>query len=254
MHDPGGVSFAGGANRERAFGRAARHSRLVRICRRAIPVALLLVLGGVVANAYLKPLQILAKLPLDRFVLSGSKINMEAPHIAGFTRDNRPYDLTARTAAQDIANPGVLELSDVLAHITLQDHSLMEVRAKNGVYDTKADVMELKTNVVLTTSNGYIVHLDEAKVDNKAGRVISDHPVAVTMTNGTIDARALEVVENGDLIRFTNGVETHMVPQSAAGTTNAAPANAVPANVAPANAAPAVAKPKPIKPAPIARK
>ena len=224
MHDPSGASFVGGSDRERVFRAAARHSRMVRLFRRAIPVALVVVLIGVVANAYFKPLRILAKLPIDKLVLSGSKINMEAPHIAGFTRDGRPYNLTARTAAQDLTNPGVLELSDVLAHVTLQDRSKMELRAKDGVYDTKADIMMLKTNVVITTSNGYTVHLDQAKIDNKAGRIVSDHPVAVQMTNGTIDAKGLEVIEGGDLIRFTNGVETHMVPQSAAGTTNAAPA------------------------------
>lgn len=224
MHDPSGVSFAGGSDRERAFRTAARHSRMVRLFRRAIPVALLVVLFGVVANAYFKPLRILAKLPIDHLVLSGSKINMEAPHIAGFTRDGRPYNLTARTAAQDLTNPGVLELSDVLAHVTMQDHSLMELRAKNGVYDTKADIMTLKTNVVITTSTGYTVRLDQAKIDNKAGRIISDRPVAVTMTNGTIDSKGMEVTEGGDVIRFTNGVETHMVPQSAAGTANAPPA------------------------------
>jgi lipopolysaccharide export system protein LptC len=224
MRDPGGVSFTAANDRARVFRMAARHSRLVRLLRRAIPIALVVVLVGVVANAYFKPLQILAKLPVDRVVLSGSKINMEAPHIAGFTRDGRPYDLTARTAAQDLTNPGVLELSDVLAHVALQDRSSMELRAKNGVYDTKSDLMELKTNIVITTSTGYVVHLDKAKIDNKAGRIVSDQPVAVTMTNGTVDAKGLEVVEGGDVIRFTNGVESHFVPQSSAGNENAAPA------------------------------
>jgi lipopolysaccharide export system protein LptC len=197
---------------------------LVRLSRRAIPAALLVALVGVGANAYFKPLAILAKLPIDHLVLTGSKINMEAPHIGGFTRDGRPYNLTARTAAQDLTNPGVLELSDVIAHMTLQDRSLMELRAENGIYDTKADIMLLKTNIVITTSTGYTVHLEEARIDNKAGRIVSNRPVAVTMSNGTVDAKGLEVLENGDLMRFTNGVETHLVPQSPAGTANAAPA------------------------------
>jgi lipopolysaccharide export system protein LptC len=216
MRETDTVSFAGGSNRDRAFRNAAYHSRLVRVCRRGIPVALLVVLIAVVANAYLKPLEILAKLQLDRFVLNGPKINMDAPHIAGYTRDGRPYDLTALTASQDLTNPGVLEMADVLAHVTMQDRSKMELTAKTGVYDTKADLMELKTNIVITTSTGYVVHLDEAKIDNKAGRIVSSRPVAVTMTNGTIDAKGLEVIENGDVIRFTNGVETHMVPQQGA--------------------------------------
>ena len=232
MRDPGGVSFAGGGDRTRAFRSAARHSRHVRFFRRAIPVTLVGVLVALAAAAYLQPLRLLAKLPIDprSLVLSGSKINMEAPRIGGFTRDGRPYDLTARSGAQDLANPGVLELTDVVAHVTMQDRSTLELRADNGVYDTKADIMDLNTNVVLITSTGYTVRLDEVRIDNKAGRVSSKRPVAVTMSSGTVDAKGLEVLDNGDLIRFTGGVETHLVPQQTPGSANAAPA----ANPAPA--------------------
>jgi lipopolysaccharide export system protein LptC len=226
MRDPGGVSFAGGTDRERSFRIAARHSRHVRFFRGAIPVTLIGVLVALAAFAYLQPLRLLAKLPIDprHLVLSGSKINMEAPRIGGFTRDGRPYDLTARSAAQDLTNPGVLELTDIVAHVTMQDHSLLELHAVNGVYDTKADIMDLKNKIVLITSTGYTVHLDEAKVDNKAGRVVSSRPVAVTMTSGTVDANGMEVVDGGNLIRFTGGVETHLVPQQAPVSANAAPA------------------------------
>jgi lipopolysaccharide export system protein LptC len=231
MRDPGGVSFAGGTDRERAFRVAARHSRVVRFFRRAIPVTLVGVLAAIAAAAYFQPLRLLSKLPIDpgHLVLSGSKINMEAPRIGGFTRDGRPYDLTARSAAQDLTNPGVLELTDIQAHVTMQDHSTLELRAASGIYDTKSDLMDLKTNVVIITSSGYTVHMDEAKVDNKAGRVTSNRPVSVKMTTGTVDANGLEVVNNGDLIRFTGGVETHLVPQQgpsadAAPTANPAPA------------------------------
>ena len=226
MRDPGGVSFAGGNDRARVFRTAARHSRHVRFFRRAIPVTLVGVLVAIAAGAYFQPLRLLAKLPIDprHLVLSGSKINMEAPRIGGFTRDGRPYDLTARSAAQDLTNPGVLELTDILAHVTMQDHSALELRAATGVYDTKADVMDLKTNVVIITSTGYTVHMEEAKVDNKAGRVMSSRPVSVKMTTGTVDANGLEVVDNGDLIRFTGGVETHLVSQQGPGSANSAPA------------------------------
>ena len=227
MRDTGGVSFAGGNDRERAFRVAMRHSRVVRFFRRAIPVTLLGILGAIAATAYFQPLRILANLPIDpaHLVLSGSKINMEAPRIAGFTRDNRPYDLTANSAAQDLTNPGVLELTDIVAHVAMQDRSSLELRARNGVYDTKADQMELKTNVVITTSTGYVVRLEQARVDNKAGRVTSNRPVTVTMATGTVNANGLEVVEGGDLIRFTGGVETNLVPQHAPAT---APARANP--------------------------
>jgi lipopolysaccharide export system protein LptC len=228
MRDPDGVPFAGGTDRERVFRAATRHSRNVRWFRRAIPVSLLVILGGLAANAYFRPLQMVATLPGDvgQSVIAGAagpKFNMEAPRLGGFTRDGRPYDMTARAAVQDTANPGVLELEGIVAHIAMQDSSKVEIRSATGVYDTKTEAVVLKKDVVITTT-AYVVHLADAKVDNKGGRITSNSPVAVTMATGTINANGLEVLENGDLIRFTNGVETHLVPQQGPGSTNAAPA------------------------------
>jgi lipopolysaccharide export system protein LptC len=232
MHDIADVSFVGGGNdREHAFRAAMRHSRMVRFYRRAIPVGLILVMLTIAAAAYFQPLKILAKLPVDpaRVVLSGTRINMEAPKLGGFTRDGRPYELTARAAAQDLANPGVLELKDVRARLTMQDKNTVDVSAATGIYDTKGDTMVLKSDVVVSSSAGYSVHMNEAEIDVKTNRMVSDKSVEVTLSNGTIKSKRMDVSENGDLMRFTGDVDTYLVPQSAApapteGASNAASA------------------------------
>jgi lipopolysaccharide export system protein LptC len=227
MHDRADVSFVGGgSDRERVFRTAMRHSRVVRFYRGAIPVGLIAIMATIAAAAYFQPLKILSKLPVDpaRMVLSGSKINMEAPKLGGFTRDGRPYQLTARAAAQDLTNPGVLELKDVSARITMQDKNAVEVKAASGIYDTKGDTMVLKTDVVVTSSAGYSVRMNEAQIDIKTNRMVSDKSVEVTLSNGTIKSRRMEVSENGDLMRFTGDVDVYLVPQSA----SAAPTEATP--------------------------
>src|SRR5437764_13667102 len=160
MHDMADVSFVGGGNdRERAFRTAMRHSRVVRFYRRAIPVGLIAIMAIIAAAAYFQPLKILSKLSVDpaRVMLSGTKINMEAPKLGGFTRDGRPYELTARAAAQDLGNPGVLDLKDVHAHVEMLDKSVVEIVAASGTYDTKADMMWLKKDITVTSSTGYAV-------------------------------------------------------------------------------------------------
>ncbi len=217
MRDMAGAPFfEEGNDRALAFRAARRHSRIVRFFRGAIPVSLLAVLAIIVAAAYFQPLKILATLPVDpgRLVVSGTKINMEAPHLAGFTRDGRPYDLTARAAAQDLTNPGVLELKDVRAHVAMQDKTTVEVSAASGTYDTKGDKMVLKTDVLVTSSIGYSVRMNEAQIDVKANHIVSDKPVEVTLSNGTIKAQRMDVSENGDVMRFEGDVDVYLVPQS----------------------------------------
>jgi lipopolysaccharide export system protein LptC len=159
-------------------------------------------------------------------VLSGSKINMEAPKLGGFTRDGRPYELTARAAAQDLTNPGVLELKDVRAKVAMQDKTTVELSAASGIYDTKGDTMVLRTDVVVTSSAGYTVRLKEAKVDVKTNRIISDQPVEVTLSNGTVKANRLEVSDNGDNLYFEGDVDVDLTPQLAASTPAQAAASA----------------------------
>lgn len=216
--DPSGVRFLeAGSDREREFRAAARHSRFVRFFRRAIPVTLILIVATVAALAYFKPLHMLAKLPIDprKLAVSGTKITMEAPRLGGFTRDGRPYDLTARAAAQDLTNPGMLELKDVRARVEMQDKSTVALQAAAGVFDTRIDTLMLKTDIVLTSSTGYAAKLSEAVVDIKKNTIVSKQPVEVTMSTGTVNANRLEVLENGELIRFDQGVEMNLVPQPA---------------------------------------
>jgi lipopolysaccharide export system protein LptC len=221
MQDMAGVPFIDeGNDRELLFRAAIRHSRMVRFFRGAIPVSLIAILAIIAAVAYFQPQRFIKQLSTDaaRAVLSGSKINMEAPKLGGFTRDGRPYELTARAAAQDLANPSVLELKDVRAKIEMQDKSTVSISAASGIYDTKGDTMLLRTDVAVTSSSGYSVRLNEAKVDVKTNRIISDQPVEVMLSNGTVKANRLEVGDNGDTMRFEGDVDVNLVPQPAAST------------------------------------
>jgi len=215
MQDMAGVPFVEeGSDRERVFRAAMRHSRMVRIFRGAIPVSLIGILASIAAIAYFKPQRFInASIDPGKVVLSGSKINMEAPKLGGFTRDGRPYELTASAAAQDITNPTVLELKDVHAKLTMQDKSTVDLTAATGVYDTKGDTMLLRTNVVVTSSSGYSVVLHEAQFDVKTNRIVSDKPVEVKMSSGTVKASRLEVSDNGDTMRFEGDVDVTLVPQ-----------------------------------------
>jgi lipopolysaccharide export system protein LptC len=201
------------ADRDRLFRRARRHSRLVRFLRLAIPASIALAMAAIVAVAYYNPFRGL-KLPIDpgKLVVSGTKITMESPRLAGYTRDSRPYELTASAAAQDITNPSVLELKNIRAKVQMRDTATLQLEATTGVYDTKSDLVHLKENIVLSSSGGYTGRLEEARVDVKKGEIKSDRPVVVEMLNGTLDANNLVVSNSGDIVTFGGGVVLNLQP------------------------------------------
>ena len=192
----------------RAFQAARRHSRVVRILRVAIPLAVVLGFIGIFLITYLNPLRMLVRLPIDigDLVVSGTKITMEKPHLSGFTRDARAYELSADAAKQDLTKPDLIELRNIRARVQMQDNSTMEMSATAGIYDSKAETLKLDQNIVLSSSTGYRGQLSEALVDIRKGYVVSERPVAVEMLQGTLNASRLEIVDSGDLVRFDGGV------------------------------------------------
>ncbi|MDR3467329.1 MAG: LPS export ABC transporter periplasmic protein LptC [Xanthobacteraceae bacterium] len=193
---------------EARFRRAARHSRRVRLLRKAIPavvaLALLLIAGASIFN----PFRLLAKLPInmDNLTVSGTKITMASPHLTGFTPDQRPYELRARTATQDVTDPVHVELHDLTSKVQMEDKSTVTMDALSGLFDTKTQVLELKDKIFLQTSTGYEARLSQATVDMASGSVTSNQPVAVKLLNGTLDANGLHITEGGALVVFEGGV------------------------------------------------
>jgi lipopolysaccharide export system protein LptC len=203
-----GFAVTGRLDSERAFQRAMRHSRRVRMLRVAIPVAIVLIVGASFLLSWLDPLRVLARLPTDagKLVISGTKITMEAPKISGYTRDSRWYELTARSAAQDITNPNIIELQDIRAKIETEDKSTMDVAATEGSFDRKRGVLTLSRSIMLRSTSGYELHLEEAAIDTATGEIVSKKPVEVRSEQGTLNANRFEIVKAGELVRFDDGV------------------------------------------------
>ncbi len=193
---------------ERAFRNARSHSRMVRFLRIAIPVTIIVVLVGAFLVSYFNPARMLKGLPvnLDNLVVSGTKITMEKPRLSGFTKDQRAYEFVAEAAAQDLTKPDFVELRKIDAKVQMEDKSTMKMTAATGLYDTKKETLKLEQQILLSSDTGYKGRLTEALIDVRTGNVVSEKPVELEMLQGILNAKRLEIINSGDVIRFENGV------------------------------------------------
>jgi lipopolysaccharide export system protein LptC len=189
---------------ERAFRAARRHSRRVRVLRLAVPLSMIIVVSAFMLWTWFNPMRLLRNVPDigGDLVVSGTKITMQQPRIIGFTRDSRPYEFTAKAAAQDLTRPDLVELHDLHGSFRLHDNSTSEVAAENGVYNSKKEVLELGKNTVVTSSSGYRVLLDNAVIDVRSAKLVTEQPVQVEMKQGRLDARRMEVLDSGNVLHF----------------------------------------------------
>ncbi|MDB5851915.1 MAG: export transporter periplasmic protein LptC [Rhodoferax sp.] len=195
------------------FAAAARHSRLVRILRVAVPAMVILAMATIIGISVFNPFRILTNLPLDmgNLVVSGTKITMETPHLSGFSPDGRPYELWAKTATQDLTDPDNVELATLRAKVLMEDHSTMTMDARTGVFNSKTQLLELYKDIFLQSSTGYEARMTRATIDIANGTVSSDEQVDVKLLNGTLVGQRLRIIDHGELVRFEGGVVMNLV-------------------------------------------
>jgi lipopolysaccharide export system protein LptC len=203
---------------EARFAAAARHSRRVRLLRVAVPATVLLALASIVLiQVFWNPFQKgLPNLPVDisNLVVSGTKITMETPHLAGFSTDQRPYEVWAKAAIQDLTDPDHVELRTLRAKVQMEDKSTVTMDARTGFFDSKQQMLDLRKDIFLQSSTGYEAKLSQAYVDINKGTVTSDEHVDVKLLNGTLTADRLRIINSGEIVRFEGNVVMNLVMET----------------------------------------
>jgi lipopolysaccharide export system protein LptC len=230
------------AGMDARFAIAARHSRMVRVLRVAVPAAVVLAMAAVLFVSIFNPFRmLLPRLPIEmgNMVVSGTKITMESPHMAGYTPDRRPYEVWAKTATQDVTDPDHVELKTLRAKLLMEDQSTVTLDARNGLMDTKQQVLDLHKDIYLQTSTGYEAWLTQAWVDMSKGTVTSEEHVDVKWLDGKVSADKLRITGGGEVVRFEGNVVMNIDKFS----TDSSSSQPAPAPAAPEPARPAKTRP-----------
>jgi lipopolysaccharide export system protein LptC len=199
------------AGMDARFAIAARHSRMVRALRVAVPATVLVSMAAIVFVSVYNPFRmLLPKLPaaeIGNLVVSGTKITMETPHMAGYTPDQRPYEVWAKTATQDITDPDHVDLKTLRAKVLMEDRTTtITLDARNGMFDSKAQLLDLRKDIFLQSSTGYEARMSQALVDIGKSTVTSEEHVDVKLLNGTLTADKLRIFNGGEVVRFEGNV------------------------------------------------
>ena len=191
------------------FAIAARHSRMVRFLRIAVPAAVTVAMAAIIFVSVYNPFRMLPKLPVDigNLVVSGTKITMEAPHMSGYTPDQRPYEVWAKTAVQDLAVPDSVDLNTLRAKVLMEDRTThITLDARDGKFDSKTQLLDLRKDIFLQSSTGYEARMSQALVDIGKSTVTSEEHVDVKLLNGTLSADRLRITSGGEVVRFEGNV------------------------------------------------
>ncbi|MYZ47637.1 LPS export ABC transporter periplasmic protein LptC [Propylenella binzhouense] len=200
------------------FRAARRHSRLVRILRRLLPVSGVLVIVAIgLAVRLAAPGDF--DVSVARTTVTRNSVIMENPRLSGFDRFNREYTVTADTATQLLSAPDEVVLDGINAHLILPGRGTADVIAAAGTFNNAQSKLDLRNGVEVRSSEGYALHMQDADIDMKGGTLATSKPVRIEYQDSVTVAEGLHVSEGGEVIVLDGNVRTNLMPPKRAAAT-----------------------------------
>lgn len=210
------------SDRSRAHRRARRHSIAVRALKLGLPLVSLgtIALYGAAVMKTIGWGAGIAQLELPQIL--PENLTMENPHYEGFTKDGGQYWVKARTAQQDLKNFNLIKLQGITGEVTSAQKQKTLLTAARGVFESKANQLELYDAIDISGEDGMTAKLSHASIDTKENIITSGQPVTVTMAAGTITSNEMKVRQKTKEYTFTDEVKTRLQPKTQAAPTETA--------------------------------
>jgi lipopolysaccharide export system protein LptC len=127
-----------------------------------------------------------------------------SPRFEGFDSNDRPYSLTAETARRRRENVSLIDLVSP----RLEDAASTVVQAREGVWNSETEILELVGDVVMTDAGGYTFTSQRTRMYVKENRVQGQTPLNGVGPIGEVRADEYEVLDDGNRIVLTGNVWT----------------------------------------------
>jgi lipopolysaccharide export system protein LptC len=149
---------------------------------------------------------------------------MESPAMAGRNEKGISYSLTATRALQDLQNQNMITLENVKAAMPLNSDLIARVAAKSGIFDRSSDSMKLDDPFQVDLSNGVKANFQSASLDVQRGLMESNDPVHITMSDASLVAQSMKILDKGKTITFAGQVQVHLAGRALQQQANQSPA------------------------------
>ena len=122
-------------------------------------------------------------------------------HYQGADSAGRPYTVTAAKVRQ--LGPDRTDLDAPKADIQMQSGEWMMVQARRGVFEQKANRLDLAGDVTLYRDDGTVLQTEAATLDLRANAAAGNEMVHAEGPFGVLDAQGFTVLDRGAVVQFT---------------------------------------------------
>ena len=187
---------------------ARRHSRFITIFRGLLIGLALCLIGALTFFIFDGPVS-------ETVVTNEAEIvRMTNPRYTGTDGDGVPYTLTADYAVRSRSDVNAVRLvNPVLNFFRLEGAESSNIIAKEGLYDSKAQAMELRTDVTVSTDDGYVCETTHARILASDKTVEGDEPIFCTGGFGQVRGDKYRILDSYSRFIFLGNVKGKIVPE-----------------------------------------
>jgi lipopolysaccharide export system protein LptC len=180
------------------------YSRFVGLMKLALPATAAALLGLLMAWPRLAPQNEEFQVAFANFnAKSIDTQSMVNPRYFGTDDKNQPYTVTAEIGTQVDQELQAFSLDRPVADLTRAAGGSMVINSDIGVFQQKANTLELFGHVDLFQDKGYEVHSDSAHIDIGTRDAHGEEPTHGVGPTGVVDGEGFRLWDGGSRIIFT---------------------------------------------------
>lgn len=197
-----------------------RYSRIVRWMKFALPIGAI-VLIGMIFLVGRERAAVFDPGSAAQLAAVGTGMRLDNPRFTGVTEDGDPFVVTAEWALPDGAMPDRIDLEKPVGELQMDDQTVT-VTAAEGALFRQQEQLHLTGDVVLETSDGYVVRTPSVSVDMAARTAEATERLRADGPRGGIEADRVSIVrgEGGKedmTVRFEGNVRVNWQPEKTGG-------------------------------------
>lgn len=208
---PRGGGYAGRSHAE--YRRAQVHSRRVRVLKIVLPLAAALVVLAFVVISWISGL-VPDGATIESAAIRDGKLVMQNPVMSGQDSSERPYNMKAERAIQDLSTPDVIVLEGIVADLPVSEGDKAVLNAASGIYDRTAQTLVFDKAFTVKTEAGMEAQLQSADIDLGLGGLTTSEPVSIRSADASVVAQSMKMQDKGRIIIFQDKVRMTINPSA----------------------------------------
>ncbi len=204
------AAISNSGDRAKAFREAKRHSALVKMLRRFLPV-----LAVVITALYFMPSGLSVKIKggeasVQSVDVTGGGLKMVNPRFKGVNEKYGAYDVRAENATQHVENPELITLNTITGNIVSKAGETTTLEAPTGIYQSKEQELTFDNGALIGGTAGFKGKLKTATAFLQENKIISKDPVDLAFHNSTIKAQTMTLYSSELRAIFEGRVKVHL--------------------------------------------